>query len=86
VLTGVVELEATGEVGGPGLERVGPHHRDEGRVVELGHQTELSGGLERGQEDICGQLAHIAHTDTGHHQAVFLQASQTDAPLMFHLL
>ena len=85
MLTGAVELEATGEVGPLSLERISPHHRDDGRVVELGEETELSGSLERGEENISGELANIAHTDTGQHQAVTLQAGQTHRSLVFHL-
>ena len=85
MLTGAVELEAAGELRTPSLERVGPHHWDDGGVVELAEQAELTGSLERGEQNIRGELADIAHTDTGQHQAVTLQAGQANRSLVFHL-
>ena len=45
MLGGAVELEATGEVG-PGLDGIRPHHGDDGGVVELAQELQLTGSLE----------------------------------------
>ena len=81
----LVELETAGEAG-PSLDGLRPHHGDDGGVVELAEQAELTGSLEGGQQDVHRQLAHVAHTDAGHDEAVALQASQADTPLVLHLV
>ena len=85
MLLGLVELEATGEAGPVILERIRPHDRDDGGMVELGEKTELAGSLERGEKNIRGELADIAHADTGQDQTVALQPSEAHIPLLFHL-
>ena len=81
----LVELEPAGQAA-PSLDGISPHHRDHCWVVELAQQTELTGSLEGGQEDIHSQLTDIAHTDAGHDEAVTLQASQADTTLVLHLI